>query len=648
MTDGTVGVASYSTAVLRVFAEPRHMAGLCGAIGADRSRIDPLVDQIVVRGTEEIARFDDGAIGAAYVDHPTAFSEQPIRIDEDRWLWIWGVILGHDWRDKYTDRPDGQSGAAFVADRIREYGLAAVSGLNSEFSGIVYDTATETVSLFTDRLGTRPLYYTHAPDGSLVFAPLLQSLGSYPGISLSFDRSYVSEFLHYNRALGVYTPVEGVYQLPPASIITVTPDGRLDDEWTYWWPQPRPSTDSYARLLDRFATTFAQAVADRVDDGTTGLFLSGGVDSRAILAALDTDVVGFHFNEQREGNLEARLAERAAQVAGTEFEFLHRGIDHYPGVLEATGQLTNFNGYFRVANHFGFEDRITSRVSHIFNGQYSDTLVGPTYVPTEQGEPQEIDNLGAYLSAFAAGEMGGHAKEIPFTTDLPHRRTVLSDNVTVHPNGITNHGVTYPSWEAMVQFGMVYPITNVRSFIWYETQVHCFPTHYPFLDNRIVDRVLETPAAYRYEEGFIDAVVQSLNPRLAGFERRTDHPAAFYIRNAPLTTLFSDVLKFVGLTDGVVSTVEADSHLRPTSGFPHTAGLVRSHPFLEHLFQAEHTAIADAEFIDEDELWECYRRHLGGDNYTDRLFGIASILQSSIDATLADSPGDELPLPDAE
>ena len=601
------------------------MVGLCGIIGGEATGLKDIIDGMQWRGDEHVRTYDGEGFSIGSVEHSEIASTQPVRIDADRLLWVWGVILGHERRGTYREKPPDVPGPAFVAHIIDQFGLPAVAGLNSEFVGIVLDEAERTVSFFTDRLGSRPLYYTHTTTGSLAFSPLIQALGGHRDISLSFDPSFLSEFLHYHRSLGVHTPVAGIKQIPPASVVTISFDGQIRDTWTYWWPKPVPKPWSYEQAVEELSEALTVAVNDRIEPGHTGLFLSGGADSRAILAAANSDVTAFHFNEQLRKNREAVLAKRAADRTGVEFEFLERDLDHYPHVLAATETLTNYNGYFRVANHLGFEDQITERTTHVLNGQYSDTLIGPTYVPMVDGAPQPIQHAEDYISAFEAGEMGGHTAALPFVTQLPDPAGVLRET----PSGIANHGVTYPSWEALVEFGMIYPITNVRSFIWYETQVQCFSTQYPFFDNRVIDTVLALPREFRYQRQIMADVLQHLDPGLAGLERRRDHPLLYYVRGTTSSQLFDDLARGVGIRDGPVTFTQSNSHLRPASGFPHTAGLIRSHPFIDDLIEERSTDIEACPYFDRDALMACLEAHSAGDNYTDRLFGVASLVQSA-------------------
>lgn len=590
--------------------------------------LDDIVGGLQWRDREVVKTHHEDGVAIGAIEHPETATEQPVEIDQDRSLWVWGVILGHEWDGTYQKKPEALSGPAFVARVIESYGLPGIAGLNSEFVGGLLDESDRTLTLFSDRLGSRPLYLTRTGNDSVAFAPIIQAIGRHRDISLSFDPPMVSEFLHYHRSVGVDTPLREVTQLPPGSVVTMSMEGTIQDEWAYWWPKPISRSRTYEEAVDRLAGALAEAVNDRVYPDQTGLFLSGGVDSRAILAVLETPVTAFHFNEQLSGNREAQLAHRAARRTGTDFEFLKREIDHYPNVLSATETLTNYNGYFRVANHLGFEERMSDQVTHVLNGQYSDTLIGPTYVPMTDGAPRSIRSPEAYTKAFEHGEMSGHANNLPFVQELPNPADVLREHLHEGDESIEVHGVSYPSWEALVEFGMVYPITNVRSFIWYETQVQCFPTQYPFFDNRVLDVILGLPPAYRYQYDLKADVLEHLDPGLANLETVRDHPYRYHLANSSPRQVLDDLAKVISVHDGAVTYTAPDSHLRPTSGFPHTAGLIRSHPFLKNLFEAHRTEIDTCPYLDWDALMECLDSHKGGENYTDRLFGVASMVVS--------------------
>ena len=628
------------------------MVGICGVLGAQDPDIGALAEALCYRGIERLSTYTGDGVSIGYVDHPVEFSEQPaIAETGDVLLWVWGTVLGHEHDGKYSNRPTELTAAEYCARLYDEHGTAFVAGLNSEFSGVIYDRDEGKLSLFTDRLGSRPIYYTWTDDGTLVFSSLPGSLDAHPEVELHVDRTYLSEFFTYSRALGTRTPIRDVRLVPPASLATVDTDGGTWDTQTYWWPDPRPRGAPFSRFVDRFEQVFTTAVRDRSDHRReTGVLLSGGTDSRAILAAFEGDVTGIHMNETREDR-EARIANRVTDVAGADFRFLRRGADYHLRILDHIPDLVTFNGLYHSAKAIGFADELTKSADGVFCGQYSDTLIGDTYTPTTQRSllrfsnrrSASISSVERYSRVLDSGAMGGYNGKPPFVEGLLEPIEVVRSDVD--SNGVVvSHGVSYPSWTSLVEFGMVYPITNARTFVNYETLTQLLPTHYPYLDNRIIDLILETPSKYRYGRDVVARTVSRLNPELASLpdpstgipvdapywlKQLVGNEYVNHLRETPLQELPSDFLKWTGVIEGDVSGSGTETHV--SSGpWVDKEGIVRAHPFVEEKLEEHEERISAAPFLDGDAVRECYREHLAGESNEYELFALLTLLESPV------------------
>lgn len=626
------------------------MAGLCGVVGDRDGSIEELVDAIRWRDDQDDATFVDGRVSVGYVDCPGEFEPQPVETGSGEFLWTWGTVLGHERKGEYERRPAGSSVGEFCADRYDEYGLPFVAGLNSEFAGVVYDPAAETVTLYTDRLGSRPVYYAHADDGTLVFSVLLQSLGAHPGVELAADPPFLSEFLAYSRAFGTRTPVEGVRAVPPASVVRFDLDGDRLDGWRYWWPNPTPRSGSFDRLVGAFTDAFRAAVEDRRRlDEDPGLLLSAGADSRLLLETLDGDVRAFHMNERLESNGEARTAERVAETAGVEFEFLQRDRDYVPAVLEAVGDRSNCNGLFHQAHTVGFSDELADRVDGLYAGHYGDTLLGDVYVPQPDRPSGVLQHLtlpspssapstvAEYEAGVASPRMPGYNGAVPFATGLPPARETFRANVSEGGERVESHGVTYPGWRALVEFGMVHPLTNTRSMLEYETLVQVLPTRYPFLDNRVVDVALELTAADRHRRDVVSRALSGLDSGLAeipdprhGISLDRSAATRYYARKAK--ALAGSVRARAAIPGGGHAGPRPDASAIDDGGsWPDYEALLRVHPFVETEIDEHERRIRASPYLDYGAARSCYRAHLDGEDRTRALLALLSVLGSSLD-----------------
>lgn len=621
------------------------MVGICGAVGESLDGIDSLNEAIKWKESEESSIFKDNRVSIGYSDHSSNFTEQPSKAKGGERIWCWGEILGHEHQNNYHSKKSSVFAADYCAKLYNKYGINFVSGLNSEFAGVIYDSKDNTVSLFTDRLGSRPIYYTSGKSGSLVFSSSLQSLGVFPGVNLKFDPNFLAEFLTYTRVFGTYTPAKDVYALPPASIVTFDLTGKEIKKNRYWYPDPEPRDLPFSDFVKQFREIFIKSVKERTDKSKKqGLLLSGGTDSRLLLEQLGETTTAFHMNEKLNKNKEAETAKKVAGVVGANFKFLRRGLDYYPKVLDLVGPTTSFNGLFRHAHAIGFAEEIVDHVNTIFTGHYADTILGNNYIMKEPVAPNFLRHLIPLLNpknVNSIREIIDSIKDLDFySASLPYLRGVgpvdkiMSENIKIKPNSIKNHGVDYLSWKSLAEFGMISPITNGGSFIFYETLNQIAPAKFPFLDNRIVDLALSMPVRYRLRRDIVAAALIEVNSDLASIEHPSFSPLypdfpyydrlKFYFSKA---SSLQKKLKRPILPRNKKNTLE---DIDGGGSWPDFAVVNRVHHFIEEKLKRHKGEIESSEFLDYNSAWKCYQRHVEGEDFTDQLYGLLTVLESSI------------------
>lgn len=206
----------------------------------------------------------------------------------------------------------------------RQWGPDCLSRLNGMFAFALYDAAEDALFLARDRLGVKPLHIAELSDGSLIFASELKGLLAHPLMRGAPDPRAVEDFL----ALG-YVPddsciVAGVRKLPAGHYLLVR-RGRSQPRPVQWWdvdfsqPDRRPA----AALIEECKERMRAAVSSRmVADVPVGAFLSGGVDSSAVVALMagmsrgpvETCSIGFDEADHDETAYARVVAERFATV----------------------------------------------------------------------------------------------------------------------------------------------------------------------------------------------------------------------------------------------------------------------------------------------------------------------------------------------
>jgi len=197
--------------------------------------------------------------------------------------------------------------------------LAAAHGV---FSLAHYERTTGQLTLSTDKLGIRPLYYW-VGERYVVFASALRILEGIQAVPKEMDVRAVTEIAAIGFPLGTRTPYLGIRVLDAAEVLRLT--AREEIHTRYWrWDAVGPSARAEPELLAESYDRFVTAVTQRLQgDSSTRAFLSGGLDSRCIVAVLrqcDAVVQTINFAlwpGMQDEILAAQFAERAGTIHHT-------------------------------------------------------------------------------------------------------------------------------------------------------------------------------------------------------------------------------------------------------------------------------------------------------------------------------------------
>jgi len=167
----------------------------------------------------------------------------------------------------------------------RARGEAMLSLLNGIFAFAIFDQADRTLFLACDTMGVKPLYFSERRDG-FVFASELKALAAVPGLSGSLDVAALFRTLGFLWSPGGATPFEGVGRLGPGEALRVK-DGRIARRWRWAAPASMnsPIVLDEAEAVRSVQEGLRTAVhRQMVADVPVGAFLSGGLDSSAVVA----------------------------------------------------------------------------------------------------------------------------------------------------------------------------------------------------------------------------------------------------------------------------------------------------------------------------------------------------------------------------
>lgn len=197
----------------------------------------------------------------------------------------------------------------------------ALRSCRGTYCAVVYERSSHRLHLMTDKLGVRPVYCYVSPD-YIVFASALRILEAVSFCKKSLNLQGVAEIACFGYPLSDRTPYENIFCLYSGELVTSDAAGLQRSR--YWrWDELMPST-SHTAPPERLYRLFTDAVRLRLGgQRVVAAFLSGGLDSRAVVAALkDAGVELFTANFGSPTSQDRVLGRLAAQRLGTHYSHL--------------------------------------------------------------------------------------------------------------------------------------------------------------------------------------------------------------------------------------------------------------------------------------------------------------------------------------
>lgn len=226
----------------------------------------------------------------------------------------------------------------------QHWGCLAVQHLRGMFAFALWDAGRQRLLLARDRFGEKPLFIRESR-GSLYFASEIKALLKLKPIKAVVDLQAVSSYLMYRYVPGPHTLFEGIHKLPPGHI-AVWEQGSYKVSRYYIPPDCNPapprarSNDVIGEFLSKLDETVA---AQMVSDVPFGAFLSGGIDSSAIVglmarnSALPVMTYSVGFSENRYSELS--YAAEVARLFGTNH---HEHVVSHRDVMDRLAELVRF------------------------------------------------------------------------------------------------------------------------------------------------------------------------------------------------------------------------------------------------------------------------------------------------------------------
>jgi asparagine synthase (glutamine-hydrolysing) len=409
-------------------------------------------------------------------------------------------------------RCDGGSGGVAAAIFYRQYerdGTAALERLNGNCLLIVHDAARSLVHLVTDYCGVVPAFEFVSAEGRL-YCSHPDVLAEACGERNRLDESSMAEFILSGTVTPPFSYYERIRAVDSGTIFTFRLSGDRPEapvkrryfEFAYVGDPAVTESD----LADRLAAALHRAVERRMHPllGTSALGLSGGLDSRVVLACVPDRRQALAFTCYDEPNREYKTAEAIAKVLSVPFIPVRRGYDYYANNAAQGVRMSAGMGTF-ANNHFlGVIPHLKSKgVQNLLTGCYCDYLFKGLPLNRRFHSLTRREELGPFRHEFyfdhfpGSGALARRARE-RWESRVPSELRKQDSPATVF------------QIEARRTFPLCYEGDNQQRVVPQRVIGWCPP----FLDRDVIETYCRTPYYFKLNRSLFRKVTLALPPQL--------------------------------------------------------------------------------------------------------------------------------------
>ena len=464
-----------------------------------------------------------------------------------------------------------QTDTEVILQSFDEWGKSCVHRFIGMFAFVIYDRNTNSILACRDRAGVKPFYY-YRKDNLILFGSELKAIMAHPQFKKIIDESVLPNYFQYGYIAAPYTIFKNTHKLQPGHYLELdlgSQELKLEKYWDLrsFYVKPRLTLD-YQEIKEEVKSLMQSSFDYRmVADVPVGVFLSGGYDSTAVTAmlqskssrALKTFTIGFE-----EGNNEAPFARETAHFLGTDH------TEYICTTKEAQEIIPTLPFYFDEP--FGDSSSIpTILVSKLAKQHVTVAL------SADAGD--EI--FGGYQSYFKLASYMKNIEQLPNlakgswtkkTASYILNNKLISDSIFVHQVGgvldvmsLDNNAQTAALFKYMAEKPKGY-IANI-----FKKKINSRPSSFN-MDTRDFQNPLEVAMCIDFNSYLPNDILTkvdraTMSVSLEGREPLLDHRLASFVAQIPLTYKTDGITGKKILKDIVHDYVPKEMMDRPKSGF---------------------------------------------------------------------------------
>ncbi|QQS39767.1 MAG: asparagine synthase (glutamine-hydrolyzing) [Acidobacteriota bacterium] len=332
---------------------------MCGIVGfttknfgdEERGVLERMNEAIVHRGPDDDGFYFGEGVGMAMrrlsiID--LASGKQPIHNrDKTKWIVYNGEIYNYQSLradlEKDGDSFYTNSDTEVILHLYDKHGKDCLKHLRGMFAFAIWDENERSLFIARDRVGKKPLLFSHRPNGDLIFGSEFRAVLEHPAISREVDHEAIDAYLSYLCVPAPMTGFKQIRKLEPGHWL-FWKDGEIKTE-RYWLPDfSKKIKISEEDAIEETTRILRESVKLRmISEVPLGAFLSGGVDSSTVVALMaevsDRPVKTFSIGFEEQDYSELKYARKVAEHVGAEYnEFIVKPdaarilpmlVDHY-------------------------------------------------------------------------------------------------------------------------------------------------------------------------------------------------------------------------------------------------------------------------------------------------------------------------------
>jgi len=369
---------------------------------------------------------------------------------------------------------------AYIANQLDAF----LNKLDADFCAVLYDQNKKILKLISDRYGVKMLYwYFH--NNQIVWSSEVKGILALESIDTTIDSDSFDCFMDLGYLMGEHTWFEHIRLIKPATIIDFDLIRQDMKEHCYWkWSEIKPCNMTFDDAVDELGKRFINAVDRRFDPKEKmGIPLSGGLDSRAIFAAVDHIYPGYK---------------------GHTYTF---GIPNCDDITIAK-QVAVLSNYQQKIYYFNDQNWFTPRIERIWN---TDGMFDMMHMHGSEFIDDIAQNIQVNLSGYLGDAIlgGGFLEKKSLNTRATKENTKAIYGKYSNLGQIESDFYEIDHIEPHLYMNRVRRFTNMGGI----NNLIKTDQRKPFLDNAIVELVFSLPDEYRQYNRLYSAMLRKYFPQ---------------------------------------------------------------------------------------------------------------------------------------